>query len=194
MIKSFLIFLFGCMILFTLPLYAQIQLNNASFEEEPADATTPMGWFECTESTTPDILPGFWGVYGDASEGDTYVGIITRGNGTFESIGQRVSTFFAAETCYEFTVDLANSDTYVGFFNPIRLRIWISDIKCKRKQLIYESPLIDHKDWKTYPIQFTPEKSSNYIFFEAYHSYKNFSYMGNVLIDNVSTILLCSKT
>ena len=194
MIKSVFIFLFGFMVIHSSDLGAQITLNNASFEEEPADATTPMGWFECTESTTPDILPGFWGVYNEASEGDTYVGIITRGNGTFESIGQRVSTFFEATNCYEFTVDLAKSDTYVGYYKPIRLRIWIGDRKCSRDQLIFESPLIEQENWNTYPIQFIPEKDCNYIFFEAYHSYNRFSYMGNILIDNVSEIILCSKT
>ena len=41
----------------------QILLDNPSFEGEPKDATTPIGWLECEKGTTPDILPGFWGVY-----------------------------------------------------------------------------------------------------------------------------------
>jgi len=55
------------------PISGQIFLNNPSFEDTPSDATTPMGWFECEEYTTPDILPGYWGVYDEAVEGETYV-------------------------------------------------------------------------------------------------------------------------
>ena len=43
----------------------------------------------CEDFTTPDILPGFWGEYNEANHGETYVGMITRANGTYESIGKR---------------------------------------------------------------------------------------------------------
>ena len=76
-------------ILLPIALSSQIYLTNASFEGEPQDATVPTGWFACELGTTPDILPGFWGVYSESSEGETYLGLITREDGTFESIGQR---------------------------------------------------------------------------------------------------------
>ena len=59
-----------------------ITILNSSFEGEPADATVPQGWMACQEGTTPDILPGYWGVYTYPANGDTYLGLITRGNGT----------------------------------------------------------------------------------------------------------------
>ena len=39
-----------------------IWLENASFEDEPQDATMPQGWRGWKKGTTPDILPGSWGV------------------------------------------------------------------------------------------------------------------------------------
>jgi hypothetical protein len=173
---------------------SQIYLNNPSFEEEPSDATTPMGWFACTEGTTPDILPGFWGVYNEASDGKTYLGIITRANNTWESIGQRVSSYFKKNDCYEFSLDLAKAENYVGYNQEIRLRIYIGDHKCAVDQLIFESPFIQNTDWKTHLVQFTPEEHYNYIRFEAFYGKGRSGIKGNVLIDNISPILMCSKT
>ncbi|MCB0682774.1 MAG: hypothetical protein KDC32_18010, partial [Saprospiraceae bacterium] len=49
---------------------AQIPFQNPSFEgDEPQDATVPAGWFPCKEGTTPDILPGVWGVHTEPAEG-----------------------------------------------------------------------------------------------------------------------------
>ena len=110
-------------------LQAQIYLNNASFEGEPQDATVPVGWFPCARGTTPDILPGPWGVTTESSDGDTYVGLITREDGTWESIGQRLKSPVKPRECYTFTLDLAHSDTYSGYNNPLKLRIWGGETK-----------------------------------------------------------------
>lgn len=172
---------------------AQNILQNSSFEDEPADATMPMGWFACQDATTPDILPGYWGVYAEASEGDTYVGLITRGNGTYESIGQRLPNKLEKAGCYEFTVDLAHSDNYSGYSKPVKLRIWLGDKKCRRDQMIFESKTITAEDWETFKIEFNAESNSKYIFFEAYYQYENFNHKGNILIDNLSPIVFCSR-
>lgn len=172
---------------------AQNILQNSSFEDEPADATMPQGWFACTEGTTPDILPGYWGVYAEASEGDTYVGLITRGNGTFESIGQRIPEKLEKGGCYEFSVDLAHSDNYSGYSKPVKLKIWLGDKKCKRTQMVFESKTITSEEWETFKIEFTAESNSKYIFFEAFYSYDRFDHKGNILIDNVSEIVYCSR-
>ena len=171
-----------------------IELLNPSFEDEPADATTPQGWTACKEGTTPDILPGFWGVYTTPSDGETYVGLITRQNSTWESIGQRLTAPLKKGTCYDWSLDLAHSDTYSGYNGPIKLRVWISKLKCQKDQLIYESPLIEHLDWKTYRIKFTPNDEYRYILLEAYHSDPPFQYQGNILIDRIQEIRVCDRT
>ncbi len=176
-------------------IYSQIiELSNPSFEDTPADATTPQGWMPCSEGSTPDILPGYWGVYSPSSDGQTYVGLITRHNGTWETIGQRLPATLEKGVCYDWYLDLAHSDVYSGYDRPIRLRVWISSLKCQKDQMIYESPLIEHLDWKTYRIKFTPKEDYRYILLEAYYSDKPFSYQGNILIDRLREIRVCDRT
>lgn len=173
---------------------AQIRLVNGGFEgDEPQDATVPAGWHICTENSTPDILPGVWGVYTEPSEGETFVGMITRSDGTWESIGQRTPVALLARECYSITLDLAFSKTYAGYNNPIRVRIWGGATKCKRDQLLAESPLVDHTDWKTYSFSFVPKEEINYIFIEAFHLEGKFSHKGNILIDHIRPIKQCIR-
>lgn len=192
-----LLFIFSSLIIQCLcvsTLKAQASLNNPSFEDEPGDATVPMGWFACQKGTTPDILPGYWGVYNDASEGETFVGMITRENSTFESIGQRFSKTLEKNRCYSLALDLAHSDIYSGYSEPIGLRIWISDEKCKTTQLIHQFSPINNQDWQRFKIEFKPQLDANYVLFEAFIKEGSFSHKGNILIDNISAIFPCDKT
>ncbi len=171
----------------------KIFLNNASFEGEPQDATVPVGWHGCEPGTTPDILPGPWGVFNEPSEGETYVGLITRDNGTWESIGQRLKEPLTAPDCYTFTFDLAHSDTYSNYNQSIKIRVWGAETVCGKDQLLFESPLVEHPDWKTYEVRFTPEKPVRFIVLEAFFSEKRFLRRGNILIDNLSAIKKCPR-
>lgn len=172
---------------------SQVFLDNASFEDEPADATVPHGWFPCESGTTPDILPGFWGVYEEASDGETYVGLITRTDGSFESIGQRLSSPLEEETCYKFSLDLAKSDNYSGYNNSLKLRVWITNKKCKKQQLIFESDFIENEDWETFMVEFKAESKAKYIIIEAHYSEKAENHKGNIMIDNISPIVFCNQ-
>lgn len=179
---------------FTNVLWAQIKLDNASFEGEPQDATVPVGWFPCAAGTTPDILPGYWGVYEDAAEGDTYIGLITRADGSFESIGQRLQKPIKRKECYNITMDLAHSDTYSGYNGALKLRIWGGSKKCQKDQLLGETKTtITDTDWSAYNFQFKAKKTINYIIIEAYHEGSNPSHQGNILIDNIAPLSPCIR-
>jgi len=171
----------------------QITVVNPSFEDEPSDATTPQGWLPCDEMTTPDILPGFWGVYNEPSHGETYVGIITRENGTYEQFGQRLSGTLKKNLCYNGAVDLAHSHIYSGYNRPIKLRIYLGDSKCSKDHLIFESTVINHKKWKTYQFSFKPEANYDYIILEAFYQEGDFSHKGNILIDYLRPIMRCGN-
>ncbi|MEL6989103.1 MAG: hypothetical protein AAGK97_14920, partial [Bacteroidota bacterium] len=166
--------------------HAQNILDNASFEGEPQDATIPHGWFGCEEGTTPDILPGPWGVYLEPSDGDTYVGLITRDNGTYESIGQRLKTPLSKDQCYKIALDLAHSNTYSGYNGAIKIRAWGGKTKCEQAQILFETDYIQHIDWKSYEFKFTPESEIQYILFEAFYKDGSFRFRGNILIDAMS--------
>ena len=170
-----------------------IYFDNPSFEGEPSDATVPVGGLPCAEGTTPDILPGFWGVYREASEGDTYVGLITRADGTWESITQRLGATLAEGECYRFTVDLARSATYNQYNRPIKLRVWGSTFKCEKKQLLLETDFIEHAFWKPYEVSFYADAPINYIIFEAFFQEGPFRHPGNILLDNLSAIKRCPR-
>jgi hypothetical protein len=173
--------------------HAQITVINPSFEDEPSDATTPQGWSPCDNMTTPDIFPGYWGVYNEPSHGETYVGIITRENGTFESFGQRLTGTLDTNFCYYSEIDLAHSIIYSGYNKAIKLRIYLGSNNCSKDQLIYESPTINHMNWKTFKFDFVPLKKYNYIILEAYFKEGVFSHKGNILIDNLRPILRCGS-
>lgn len=172
---------------------SQVYLNNASFEGSPMDATVPVGWFPCEKGTTPDILPGPWGVFTEASEGQTFVGLITREDGSWESIGQRLSQTLAVKECYSFSVDLAHSKTYAGYDQPVKLRVWGGLRKCEKGQLLFESKFIDHSEWETYKISFSAKVPVNYILIEAYYRATSFSHRGNILVDNITPIKKCIR-
>jgi len=190
-ISFFLICIFS--IIFINTVKAQVFLQNPSFEDTPADATTPQGWIPCAPYTTPDIFPGYWGVYNESTEGETFVGIITREDGSYESISTRLSENLEAGKCYSFSIDLAHSKTYAGYNGSIKLKFYVGTEKCDDAQLIYETELIKHAEWKNYPIQFYPEKDVRYLLIEASYTKKRFSHKGNALLDNISPIINCNK-
>lgn len=172
---------------------SQITVINPSMEDTPSDATVPQGWHACAELTTPDILPGYWGVYLEPSDGDTYAGIITRENGTYESYGQRLSAPLEKSQCYDFTIDLAHSNMYMGYNRPIKLQIYLGNSKCDLGQLIYQSDFVKNTDWKTHKVKFRPDDKYQYIILKAYIKDGTFSHKGNILIDNMSVIFKCSQ-
>ncbi len=174
----------------------QIVLRNASFEGTPKDATVPVGWFPCEKGTTPDILSGngkVWSVRVEPADGDTYVGLITREDGTFESIGQRLSAPLKAKECYQVSIQVAHSPTYATFNGPLRLRLWGGAAKCGKDQLLLETPFVSDAEWETFELQVYPEKDLNYILIEAHYREGRFSYRGNILIDAISPFVLCSR-
>lgn len=170
------------------------RLMNSSFEGEPRDATIPRGWYKCTEGTTPDILPGPWGVYQEPVDGSSYLGLITRENGTWESIGQKISDVLKAGDCYYLTVQLARSDTYMGYDKAVKMRIWGGAGKCGRDQLLVETDFIEHTEWREYIFEFTPDEDIRYIIIEAYYTDPPFEHPGNLLIDDLSHIRPCGRT
>lgn len=174
--------------------YAQINLENPSFEESPQDATVPTNWHACKKGTTPDILPGFWGVHKEASEGETYIGLITRDDGTWESIGQRLKAPLRVGECYTFSMDLARSDSYAGYTLPLKLSVWGGTTRCKKRQLLASTATIKHTDWQTYQLAFYPKYTINYIIIEAqYMDGVLFEYKGNILVDDLSPIKSCQR-
>ena len=169
-------------------------LFNPSMEGEPLDATMPDGWHACQSGTTPDILPGPWGVATEAYDGDSFVGLITRPNGTWEAIGQRFSSRLKDKTCYTFNIIAAHSDTYTGYNESGRMRVWLGRTKCDFAELVLDIPSLMHTEWENYPIKFLAKDGYEYIIIECYHPEGQTQSKGNILIDYVSSLQPCERT
>jgi hypothetical protein len=163
-------------------------------EGRPQDATMPLGWHACEVGTTPDICPDTWGVDQEPYEGQSYIGLITRPDGSWESIGQRLSHSLEKAECYVFSVVLAHSDAYAGYNAPALLRIWLGNEKCKKLYLIGETGAIRHYEWKEYIFNFTPDKTYSHIILECYYPFERVFSSGNILIDRLSTFQKCKRT
>ena len=187
-----------CLLLLTLFMNAQtdgkIRFKNPSFEDQPRESASPEAWQSFTLDSTPDILPGAWGVTFGPQHGNTCVGLVTRDDGTREDVGQSLPEVLKAGTCYTFSVYLAHAPKYVGYNHPTRLRIWGSGSGGGKEIMLASSPLIDHADWRLYKFQFVPSKNVQTITFEAYFAPgTTFFYKGNIVLDNCSAIERCDK-
>jgi len=176
------------------PCIGQITLNNSSFEGEPQDAVVPMGWQGCELGSTPDILPGSWGVYNEPSDGETFMGLITRQDGSWESVGQKLSKPIQKGECYQFGLDLSHSKTYANYNKPIKIKIWGGSGSCSKNVLLAESKAISHTAWKRYFYRIEPNQDIQYIIIEAQSmDGLYFSYNGNILLDNISVLKPCYR-
>ncbi len=174
--------------------FGQISLGNPSFESKPGNAAIPDKWVTCVPGSTPDILPGVWGVNKAPQDGMSYLGLITRENGSKESIGQRLSKPLEANTCYTFSVYLARSETYVGYNLPLRLKIWGSKEYCGKDQLLVSTKAIKHTNWEQYEFQIYTKAKVHFLLLEACLAPGvTIPYRGNILIDELSPIKPCFK-
>ena len=188
-----------------------IQLRNPSFEDYPRAGTdgerAPLGWYDCGKpgETAPDVHPAmppdnFFSVTTPSFDGNTYLGLVARSNETWEAVGQRLSKPLEKGKAYSFGLYLAQSPTYLSpvkkgsedlsnYNTPVLVKIWGGNGYCKRDELLDESGLINHPDWRQYQFRFEPQKSHTFIRIEAYWKTPTLApYRGNVLVDNATAI------
>jgi len=182
------------LLLYCADLKAQFVIQNPSFEDKPKASTLPRAWNTCNKGSTPDILPGPWGVEKKANDGNTYIGLITREDGSYESIGQKLVKPLKANECYSFSVYLARANNYTGYNLPLRMRIWGSKTYCGKDQLLAESKAIKHTNWVKYDFQIYTKEAVHFLLIEACLAPGiSTPYKGNILIDNISEILPCFR-
>ncbi|MEL6846631.1 MAG: hypothetical protein AAFP02_25780, partial [Bacteroidota bacterium] len=178
-------------------------MYNPSFEDMPRASRQPRGWLNCgwSDESPPDVQPDTtFAVSQEPYHGKTYLGMVTRDNDTWESIGQRLSKELEPGQCYSFSVFLARSRTYisisqatgqrVNYDTPSVLRIWGGVARCDRRELLAETSRVDHSDWREYKFKFSPTQLHTYIMFEV--TYKMPVLLptnGNLLVDHASAIV-----
>ncbi|MEL7252013.1 MAG: hypothetical protein AAFO03_26605 [Bacteroidota bacterium] len=126
---------------------------------------------------------------------------MTRDNDTWESIGAGLSSPLEKDKCYGFQIALARSTSYysvsraknvpANYISPIRLFIWASNGNCGHDELLAQTEVIDHFDWKLYSFNIRPtENSYTHLVFEVFYPENTTTTTnGNLLLDGVSEII-----
>ena len=179
-----------------------IPLDNASFEDIPRHSREPRYWTDCgwaTESP-PDVQPDLtFQVTKQPYQGNTYLGMVTRDNDTWESVGQLLNQPLEEGKCYEFSMKLARSLSYysvsreknipANYVAPVKLRIWAGFGMCDRKEMLDESPLVVNTEWREFKFKFEPSGNYTHFILEAFYKTPSlFPTNGNILLDDASSI------
>jgi len=165
-------------------------------------------WIYCgpASETAPDIHPSpdpehpFFGVDQLPYDGRTYMGMITRENNTWEAVGQKLQSSIRAKQTYQLSVSLSRSLKYVSptlipdkmadYYQAVILRVWGGNELCSKEELLVETKKISHSDWRKYTLTFQPSDEWNHVIFEAYYTPEaKVPYGGNLLVDDLSTII-----
>jgi hypothetical protein len=137
----------------------------------------------------------------EPAHGNTFLGLVIRYNESYESLSQLLTRPLMANTCYEFSLDLALTDSYKShtprsrefletFVHPAVVRMWGGDEYCDRKELLLTSEPITNHQWQTYTFRMKPENQHRYFILEAYYDPSiQEPYNGHVLVDNISEIV-----
>ncbi len=187
-----------------------IRLTNPSFEGKVQmggqNFTGIQGWYDCgvinfPAETPPDIHPnGYWENNLPASDKYTYLGMVVRDNGTYESVSTRLDKPLIAGQCYKFSIHLARAERYVSgsrmtgqianYVTPIVLRIFGGRGFCNERELLAESVPVNNTSWQINTFEFRPDSDIHSLTLSAYYKTPTFvPYNGNILVDGSSDII-----
>ncbi|MEY4927272.1 MAG: hypothetical protein RI894_1708 [Bacteroidota bacterium] len=186
-----------------------IPVKNASFEDFPQPSHVPNLWHDCgmLGESPPDILPHpAFQVSTKPQQGNSYIGLVTRDNETYEGVSQKLGKALEKDHCYDFSIWAARSKNYVSvsktsgnlenFNKAIKFIIWGGNSDCDKRENLFESKAIDNTNWELIAMKLKPKGTYAYIFIEAYYVRKMVPYNGNILLDNASAIVednTCNK-
>ncbi|MBK9580652.1 MAG: OmpA family protein [Saprospiraceae bacterium] len=187
-----------------------IRLKNPSFEDTPKRGGEAMdgisGWFDCGKinfpmESPPDIHPnGYWNNNLPASDRKTYLGMVVRDNGTYESVSVRIDSMLEAGKCYKFSIHLARAEKYVSrsrmsneeanYVTPAVLRIWGGSGFCNERELLAESNPVTNSSWQINTFEIRPKSNIRSITFSAFYKTPTLMpYNGNLLVDGASAFI-----
>ena len=215
-------------LLVLLPLFGEsqdsIHLQNPSFEGKAALAVVPAEWMYqgFAGETPPDLLPyrgnysyvtmsdggvtkvhstewGF-GVSLRPIHGNTYLGMVTRDNETWESLAQELTSPLSPDTCYAFSLHLASSAQYhslsrssgnpQNYNHPTRLVMHSVDQRGTLLELLGATPPVDHPVWRPYTLILRPERTVRTLKLSAWYAADSIT-AGNILIDAIRPLVPC---
>ena len=133
--------------------------------------------------------------------GETYLGMVTRDNETWESLAQELSRPLTPDTCYSFSVHLASSAAYhslsrryetpQNYNHPTRLVVHSVDQRGEIMELLGATPPVDHPVWHPYTLVFRPDQPVQILKISAWYGVDSIT-AGNVLVDAIGPIIPCA--
>jgi len=161
-------------------------LFNPSLEGQILMIGPPPGWEVCIPGSTPNVQPGKYAVYLPPSDGNTYVGLITRPDFTWEDMHSTLEVPLSKDSCYIFKIDLAFWENLsFTIVDPCVLRVYGANMDCQKNNLIWQSPAIANTEWLTYEFMIHNENYDiNDLVLEAYFV-GSVPYHGYILMDNI---------
>ncbi len=170
------------------------EIRNGGFETSFSTTFSMPDWLPWGNGSTPDILPGQWHVGLRPQQGNTYLGLINREDGTREAVRQHLQTPLKAGRCYYFTIALARHADYAGFGLPLSLQVRGLAGNQGKSILLARSPLVYHSSWKVYTLEFTPDQTITDLILEAAPGPGVLiHYRGNLLVDGMSGVSACIR-
>lgn len=192
-----------------------VPIANGSFEGKPSCCIVPDSWENSGSEyeTPPDIQPAtsytgspLFNVNTKAKIGKTYLAMVVREQGTFERIRQRLEINLIKDSCYEFSIYLCRSDSYlsparadpqnsVDFSHPCILRIWGIGLNPEHHYFMVGTGPITNTEWQKFTLKFSTPEDIHWIELEAYYTDSS-RYNGNLLLDGMSDIecIACTET
>ncbi len=168
-------------------------IQNGGFETSFSTTFSMPSWGSWGNGSTPDIQPGQWMVNLRPQEGNTYLGLINREDGTREGISQKLLMPLKAGRCYYFSIALARYADYAGFSLPLSLQVKGKTTSGKVITLV-RSPLVSNTKWRIYSLEFTPTSDIQEIILEGSPGPGILiHYRGNILVDAMSSISACIR-
>ena len=179
-------------ILFSHFSWADNFIQNGSFEGTPGIENIPEHWQAgCGSINTPDTQPGWWNVELEPQNGDSYLDLLYKEDGTRESVYQELENPLPAGSCFLIEIHLAQacqdsiSDLYhFDLNNPGDLIIRGStEYSCVDGQILGTFKEVSNCRWKKYYAVFQAYEEINFIYLE-FSKGDQITENGSVLIDN----------
>lgn len=172
-------------------LNAQNYITNPGFEGQPGIESIPADWFAgCGNINTPDTQPGWWNVENKPYEGDSYINLLYKDDGTTESVYQKLTQPLDSGYCYLVEIHLAQAcqDSISGLYpydfnHPGDLQIRGSEsYGCANGQVLAYFEQVNNCYWQTFYAIFQAHETINYVYLEFFKG-SSPANNGSVLID-----------
>ncbi len=174
-----------------------IYIMDPSFEDISDDVETNY-WADCgnqKEHPFPIFNNGDkqFKVTAKSFEGDFFIGLVVRENGTTEGCSQYLHQPLTAGKIYQFSVLLRAPRVFnnqnIDFAHPIVLEVYGSTDACTTDELLAFTDPVTEQEWMQFDFFLEPTDDYNWLTLHAGYLDNKAPYNGSVLIDYVSDII-----